>query len=188
MTARQSVGVHARPAVGGPQPPAPRSEARARAGRRLAPPGAAPAAAAPAASLHPFEESGRLAWQVTAAVGLLERFGDLLMVALDAVGAGDDVALAAALSERGRLVAQLEPLLAALAAARESAGRWVPPDADDASARAAHASRAAIAVILRPVDAALRNAQHLHLRLADEVRGRTEAGPAGLPAPLVLVP
>ena len=142
-----------------------------------------PATAAPAtapepaaATGHPLEESGRLAWQATAAVGLLERFGDLLTVALEAVGAGDDAALDAALMERERLVTQLEPLLASLAAAREVA----------ASAPAA-ASRAAIAVILRPVDEALRNAKHLHLRLADEVRTRTERAPRAASAPLALV-
>ena len=125
------------------------------------------------AAPHPLEESGRLAWQATAAVGLLERFGDLLMVALEAVGAGDDAALDAALMERERLVSQLEPLLAALASARELAAR-----------APAAASRAAIAVILRPVDEALRHAQHLHLRLADEVRSRTASeAPSRAPAP-----
>jgi hypothetical protein len=125
---------------------------------------------------HPLEESGRLAWQATAAVGLLERFGDLLTIALDALGAGDDHALDAALVERERLVVQLEPLLAALAAARELAGR-----------APAAASRSAIAVILRPVDDALRHAQHLHLRLADEVRSRAvDARPASA-SPIALV-
>ncbi len=133
----------------------------------------------PGGASHPLEESGRLAWQATAAVGLLERFGDLLTVALEAVGSGDDHALDAALMERERLVAQLEPLLASLAAARELAAR-----------APAAASRAALGVILRPVDDALRNAQHLHLRLADEVRSRAESAPPsrGHAAPLALVP
>lgn len=153
---------------------------------------------------HPLEESGRLAWQATAAVGLLERFGDLLMVALDAVGQGDDDVLDAALAERERLVAQLEPLLAALAGAREAASGWSGIDAAlraevrgaAASAMSAvadaagavSASRAAIAVILRPVDEALRHAQHLHLRLADEVRDRTTTAVRRCGAPIVLVP
>jgi hypothetical protein len=153
---------------------------------------------------NPLEESDRLAWQATAAVGLLERFGDLLTVALDAVGRGDDAALARALAERDRLVDQLEPLLAALASARETAGAWADAstratlgEAADAAAAASaatagaagavSATRAAVAVILRPVDEALRHAKHLHLRLADEVGHRVRP-PRRDRTPVVLVP
>jgi hypothetical protein len=47
--------------------------------------------------------------------------------------------------------------------------------------------RAAIAVILRPVDEALRHAQLLHVRLADEVRSRAVRTPHASRAPLALV-
>jgi len=170
-----------------------RGESLRRRTRRRATEGASATPAASGAdsdAAHPLEESGRLAWQASAAVGLLERFGDLLTVALEAVGSGDDEALDAALAERERLVAQLEPLLAALAAARESASAWVPPRAGDdaAASRGASASRAAIAVILRPVNEALRHAQHLHLRLTDEVRGReARRHRTEVVAPIVLV-
>lgn len=116
-------------------------------------------ASAPRAA-HPLEDSDRLAWQATAAVGLLERFGDLLAVALEAVGSGDDAALNAALVEREQVLVQLEPLLAALARARDAVAR--------APGSGPHA-RQALAGILRPVDQALRHAQLLHERLTDEV-------------------
>jgi hypothetical protein len=112
---------------------------------------------------HPLEDSDRLAWQATAAVDLLERFGDLLTIALDAVGSGDDVALGEALVEREQLLVQLEPLLAALASARERVA--------ESPVSGTHA-RSALASILRPVDEALRHAQLLHVRLADEVSDR----------------
>jgi len=111
---------------------------------------------------HPLEDSDRLAWQATASVSLLERFGDLVVVALDAVGRGDDAALLSALTERELLMQQLQPLLGALAGARQyMAG--APPHT--AAARA-------VEEILAPVDDALRHAQVLHSRLSDEVRER----------------
>lgn len=126
---------------------------------------------------HPLEDSERLAWQATSAAHLLERFGDLLTVALEAVGDSDDAALLAALGERDRLVSQLEPLLADLAVARQSLGAWrfVGGSVDGP----AGASERALAGILRPVDEALRYAQLLHVRLADEVRDRAERTDAG---------
>jgi hypothetical protein len=119
----------------------------------------APAAAATAAA-HPLEDSARLAVQATSAVELLERFGDLVIVALEAVGSGDDAALRAALAERERLMQALEPLLADLAVARHAA-----------AATAGQNARAAVATILKPVDEALRHARLLHIRLTDEVDG-----------------
>ena len=119
---------------------------------------------APAYPVHPLEASDRLAWQATAAVGLLERFGDLVMVALDAVGSRDDAALHAALAERERLMAQLQPLLADLASARLGASELE---------LAGPYSRRAVATILRPVDEALRYANLLHARLTDEVSEQT---------------
>jgi len=109
---------------------------------------------------HPLEASDRLAWQATAAVGLLERFGDLVLIALEAAGDGDDDLLRAALAERGRLLIQLQPLLADLAVARQqmSADEVAGPNA-----------RRALATILQPVDQALRYANLLHERLADEL-------------------
>jgi hypothetical protein len=115
---------------------------------------------------HPLEDSDRLAWQVSAAVGLLERFGAQLLVALDAVGRGNDPELDAALLERDRLVGQLEPLLAALAEARATVRSWPSPS----GAGAGSASHRALALILAPVDDALEHAQHLHRRLSDETR------------------
>jgi hypothetical protein len=116
---------------------------------------------------HPLEDSDHLAWQATAAVRLLERFGAQLLVALDAVGRSDDAGLDAALLERDRLVAQLEPLLAALADARARVRSWplaagVPVDES--------ASHRALTLILAPVDDALQHAQLLHRRLTDETR------------------
>jgi hypothetical protein len=116
---------------------------------------------------HPLEDSDQLAWQATAAVSLLERFGDLVVVALDAVGRGADDELERALCERGELVEELQPLLGALAAAREYMAHCA---LNTAAARA-------VAEILAPVDDALRHAQLLHSRLSDEVREkRWEAG------------
>ncbi|MBV9880269.1 MAG: hypothetical protein JO180_07230 [Gemmatirosa sp.] len=139
---------------------------------------AAAVAAASVTTGHPLEDSARLAWQASAAVGLLERFGDLLAVALDAVGNGHDATLASALAERERLMLQLEPLLAALAGARQG----VLAIDGDAGVNA----RRALATILRPVDEALRHAQHLHLRLADEAPQRPAAA-RGRGAPLALI-
>jgi hypothetical protein len=124
---------------------------------------------------HPLEASDRLAEQATAAVGLLERFGDLVIVALEAVGHGDDDALRAALRERERLMRELEPLLADLAAARDTVA--------DARVAGPHA-RQALASILGPVDQALRHAKLLHLRLTDEM----PAADAPRRGPLALVP
>ncbi len=122
----------------------------------------------PLVAAHPLEDSSRLAWQATAAVGLLERFGDLVTTALDAVSGGDDRALVEALHERERLLVQLEPLLADLSAARHRLARE-PEGA---------AARQAIESILRPVDEALRYANLLHVQLEEPRRT----------APLVLVP
>ncbi|AHG87705.1 hypothetical protein J421_0168 [Gemmatirosa kalamazoonensis] len=129
---------------------------------------------APAYPVHPLEASDRLAWQATAAVGLLERFGDLVMVALDAVGSRDDEALAAALAERERLMAQLQPLLADLATARLSASELE---------LAGPYSRRAVATILGPVDEALRYANLLHARLTDEVSEQAPPAPVARPRP-----
>jgi hypothetical protein len=141
-------------------------EAPSGAGPRLVTParGAASSSDAGARARHPLEDSDHLAWQATAAVRLLERFGAQLLVALDAVGRSDDPALDAALLERDRLVAQLEPLLAALAEARARVRDWpTSPSADSASQQA-------LTLILAPVDDALQHAQLLHKRLADETR------------------
>jgi hypothetical protein len=138
--------------------------------------------AEPRAPLSQLDASGRLAWQATAAVGLLERFGDLVTVALEAVGSGDDEALDAALGERERLLRQLEPLLGDLAAARSTM--------TDGLVDGSNAQRA-VATILRPVDDALRYANLLHVRLAAAVADRrvpsASAAPSGRRAPLALV-
>jgi hypothetical protein len=131
--------------------------------------------ARPDASRHPLEDSDQLAWQATTAVSLLERFGDLVVVALDAVGRGADAELEQALAERGALVAELQPLLGALASARQFMSATPP---HTAAARA-------VDEILAPVDDALRHAQLLHSRLSDEVRERRWE--SGRPR-LVLVP
>jgi hypothetical protein len=115
---------------------------------------------------HPLEDSDHLAWQATAAVRLLERFGAQLLVALDAVGRFDDAGLDAALVERDRLVAQLEPLLAALADARARVRDW--PRISGAASNSA--TQQALTLILAPVDDALQHAQLLHRRLTDETR------------------
>jgi hypothetical protein len=114
------------------------------------------------AAPHPLEDSDRLAWQATASVSLLERFGDLVVVALDAVGRGDDAALLSALTERELLMQQLQPLLGALSGARQYMAA-APPHT--AAARV-------VDEILAPVDDALRHAQLLHSRLSGEVRER----------------
>lgn len=103
------------------------------------------------------EAEARLVWQAEAAVVLLQRFGAQLLGALTALGAADERALAVALAERERLLAQLAPLLAPLATARArcALGGHAVPDA------------------LLAVDAALVNARHLHVVVADEVRART---------------
>lgn len=116
---------------------------------------------------HPLEDSDHLAWQATAAVRLLERFGAQLLVALDAVGRSDDAGLDAALLERDRLVAQLEPLLAALADARARVRSWPLSTGRAADGSATHH---ALTLILAPVDEALQHAQLLHRRLTDETR------------------
>ena len=119
---------------------------------------------------HPLEDSDLLAWQATAAVRLLERFGDELLVALHAVGGGDDAGLEAALLERDRLVTQLEPLLAALAEARAQTRDWPTSARPLDPPGTPTASQSALALILAPVDEALEHAQHLHRRLTDETR------------------
>lgn len=117
----------------------------------------------------------RLEDEAATAVALLERFGDLLGVALDAAGQGDDDALDAAVAERAWVMAELEPLLTSLSAARgesrrrprvgAAAGRRPPafPPAVDAPT---------LARILAPVDEALRHARRLHERLSGEVARR----------------
>jgi hypothetical protein len=132
------------------------------------------AAVAVAAWDGPGAGRSRLEDEAATAVALLERFGDLLAVALGAAGSGDDEGLEAAVAERAWVMAELEPLLASLAAAREQARsaarlaalgrrRGLPP-AVDASA---------LARILAPVDEALGHARLLHERLTDEVERRT---------------
>ena len=162
------------------------AEAPAGSGPRLVTParGAASSSDAPARSRHPLEDSDHLAWQATAAVRLLERFGAQLLVALDAVGRSDDPALDAALLERDRLVAQLEPLLASLAEARARVRDW-PAAGPARGAPVDSASQQALTLILAPVDDALQHAQHLHKRLADETRDvieRRTRAPARPPA------
>jgi hypothetical protein len=147
-------------------------------------------------------DSDRLAWQASAAVAMLERFGELLTIALDAVGDGDDVAFTHALVERDRLVVQLEPLLGALASARSEAHAWPAPVPsltaesadhwrDDPEATAAMTALT-LARILAPVDDALQHAQHLHVRLSSEVGGRvtrrlTDRARTARPAAVALV-
>ena len=87
----------------------------------------------------------RLEDEAVTAVALLERFGDLLAVALDA-----------AVAERAWVVSELRPLLAALREAKRS-GAHVPAEA------------ARLAQVLAPVDVALRQAGLLHERLTDDV-------------------
>ena len=111
----------------------------------------------------------RLEDEAATVVALLERFGELLSVALAAAGSGDDAALDAAVSERAWVMAELEPLLASLTAARARArgpagGRRTLLPALDA---------ATVERILVPVDEALGHARLLHERLTDEVGRRT---------------
>lgn len=151
----------------------------------------------PGAGGAPGADGARLAWQADAAVRLLERFGDLLAVALEAVGEGDDAVFAEALAERDRLVVQLEPLLGTLAAARVQAHEWPALEPDDADwdddlGDGGALAPVTLARILAPVDEALRHAQHLHRRLSDEVRGHAVRSspprPAGgHAAPVVLL-
>jgi hypothetical protein len=142
----------------------------------------APAAAALAVAPWDGPAAGRsrLEDEAATAVALLERFGDLLTVALAAAGSGDDDALDAAVAERAWVMAELGPLLASLAAARDGA-RECRRERARAGARSAGAARrrpappldaAALAEILDPVDEALRHARLLHERLADEVGRR----------------
>ena len=143
-------------------------------------------AAAPATppAVRPWDGPGavraRLEDEAATAVALLERFGDLLAVALDAAGRGDDAALDAALGERAWVMAELGPLLASLAAARARvrprrvggprATRAAVPGADRRPRPLpAPLDAATLAGILDPVDDALRHARLLHERVADEV-------------------
>ena len=140
--------------------------------------------AAPATppAVRPWDGPGavraRLEDEAATAVALLERFGDLLGVALDAAGRGDDAALDAAVGERAWVMAELGPLLASLAAARArprraGAPRAARPTVPGAGRRPralpAPLDAATLAGILDPVDDALRHARLLHERVADEV-------------------
>lgn len=116
----------------------------------------------------------RLEDEAATAVALLERFGDLLGVALTAAGDGDDDALDAAVAERAWVMAELEPLLASLSAARGASRR---PRAGALGARRRPAFPPAVdpvtlARILAPVDEALRHARLLHERLSTEAGRR----------------
>lgn len=113
----------------------------------------------------------RLEDEADTAVALLERFGLLLGEALDAAGRGDDAALDAAVGERAWVMAELGPLLASLAAAREQARLASAPGRR--RTLAATLDAASLARILDPVDEALRHARLLHERLTDEVGRRT---------------
>jgi hypothetical protein len=105
--------------------------------------------------------------QAATAVALLERFGGELVLALEAVGRGDDAAFDAAVAERERLVDCLMPVLAPLAAARRGAAAVEARDPSCAGA-------------LARVDAALAHARHLHGLVADEVRERATRPAAGV--------
>jgi hypothetical protein len=133
-------------------------------------------------AVRPWDGPGavraRLEDEAATAVALLERFGDLLGVALDAAGRGDDAALEAAVGERAWVMAELGPLLASLAAARGRPRRAGGPRPARALVRAAGRRAralpaplddATLAGILDPVDDALRHARLLHERVADEV-------------------
>lgn len=114
----------------------------------------------PASSVPAWDQAAadraRLEDEVATAVALLERFGDLLVVALDAAGQGADDALEAAVAERAWVMAELSPLLVALGEARTAYPH--------SPARAAELAR-----VLAPVDDALRNAGLLHARVTDEI-------------------
>ena len=117
-----------------------------------------PALASPAAPAWdaPAAARARLDDEAATAVALLERFGDLLAVALDAAGRGAGEALDAAVAERAWVVAELRPLLASLGEARATRPR--------SAAQAAELAR-----VLAPVDEALRHAGLLHTRITDEM-------------------
>ena len=127
----------------------------------------------------------RLEDEAATVVALLERFGALLAVALDAAGRGDDDGLDTAVAERAWVMDELEPLLVSLAAARRQSRRHVRVqvrssgigDATAGSRRRPCAlppavDAATLARILGPVDEALRHARLLHDRLTDEVGRR----------------
>ncbi|HEY0777150.1 MAG TPA: hypothetical protein VGD56_04210 [Gemmatirosa sp.] len=97
-----------------------------------------------------------LARDAATVVILLERFGDLLTEALDAAGRGADEDFAVAIAERTRVTTALGTRLAALAVARQVARRDGVTEAE-------------IDAALRPVDDALRHAQLLHDRIAEDV-------------------
>lgn len=128
----------------------------------------------PRAPVAPWDGPGavraRLEDEAATAVALLERFGELLGVALDAAGQGDDDALDAAVAERAWVMAELEPLLASLAAAR-AARRGAPPVRRRGAFPPA-VDAATLARILAPVDEALGHARLLHERLTDAVGRR----------------
>ncbi len=140
--------------------------------------------AASAPAVAPWDGPGavraRLEDEAATAVALLERFGDLLGVAPDAAGRGDDEALEVAVAERAWVMAELEPLLASLAAARSRAREGRPAGAAQAKGKRRGAGAlppavdaATIARITAPVDDALRHARLLHERLTDQVGRRT---------------
>jgi hypothetical protein len=137
--------------------------------------GGAPRDGAP--GVAPWDGPGavraRLEDEAATAVALLERFGDLLGVALAAAGRGDDAALDVAVGERAWVMAELEPLLASLAAARAQTRTQPRAPAGRRRALPAAVDPATLALILAPVDDALRHARLLHERLADEVGRRT---------------
>lgn len=103
----------------------------------------------------PEHARSALARDAAAIVVLLERFGGLLTDALDAAGRGAGEDFVVAVAERGRVTVALGNRLAALALARQIAEQDGTPPAEIASA-------------LEPVDRALRYAQLLHERVADE--------------------
>lgn len=128
----------------------------------------------PAAWDGPGAVRARLEDEAATAVALLERFGALLGVALDAAGQGADDALDAAVAERAWVMAELEPLLASLAAARGESRRPRPRAATGRRRPAFPPAVDALTVarILAPVDEALRHARLLHERLSDEAGRR----------------
>jgi hypothetical protein len=111
-------------------------------------PGALPAWDASTAARIQLEDDA------TQAVALLERFGALLTVALDAAGRGATAELEDALAERTWVAAELRPLLSSLSAARAVRSRPA-------------AEQAAVTRVLARVDEALRNAGLLHARTTD---------------------
>ncbi len=132
-----------------------------------------PPVPAPAPWDGPGAVRSRLEDEAATAVALLERFGELLGVALAAAGSGDDAALDAAVAERSWVMAELEPLLASLAAARARARGAAPGARGRRRALPSAVDAATVARILAPVDEALRHARLLHERLTDEVGRRT---------------